>query len=52
MPQYGFNFLWMYVWGPGRQPQPPDERALDFMAELGFNNLGSARADENLFSGK
>ncbi len=37
MPRYGFNFLWMFVWQPDRGPQPPDEKALDFMAELGFN---------------
>lgn len=37
MPHYGFNFLWMFIWEPDRQPQPPDERALDFMAATGFN---------------
>ncbi len=37
MPRYGFNFLWMFIWQPDRQPPPPDERALDFMAEQGFN---------------
>ena len=37
MPRYGFNFQWMYVWRPGQPPEPPDERALDFMAALGFN---------------
>jgi hypothetical protein len=37
MRHYGFNFLWMYVGEPGRQPAPPDERALDFMAALDFN---------------
>ncbi|HEY0734093.1 MAG TPA: cellulase family glycosylhydrolase [Herpetosiphonaceae bacterium] len=37
MPHYGFNFLWMFIWEPERQPQPPDERALDFMAATGFN---------------
>jgi len=37
MTHYGFNFLWMYSWGPGRQPSPPDERALDFLAAEGFN---------------
>lgn len=37
MPRYGFNFLWMYSWQAGRQPAMPDERALDFMAEFGFN---------------
>ncbi len=37
MTRYGFNFLWMYIWSEGRAPQPPEERALDFMAETGFN---------------
>ncbi len=37
MPHYGFNFLWMYIWNPGQQPEAPDERALDFMAHHGFN---------------
>ena len=37
MPRYGFNFQWMYVWRPDQPPEPPDERALDFMAALGFN---------------
>ena len=37
MNDYGFNFLWMYIWDEGRTPQPPDEKALDFMAETGFN---------------
>ena len=36
MPQYGFNFLWMYV-SDGETPRPPDERALDFLARTGFN---------------
>lgn len=36
MPRYGFNFLWMFHYR-GRPPQNPDERALDFMAEYGFN---------------
>ena len=35
--RYGFNFLWMYSPAPGRAPQPPDERALDFLAATGFN---------------
>lgn len=34
---YGFNFQWMFVWSPDRQPAPPDERALDFLAKHGFN---------------
>ena len=37
MPRYGFNFLWMVFWAPGRPPRPTDERALDFMAEQGFD---------------
>lgn len=37
MPHYGFNFLWMYIWEPDHKPEPADERALDFMAEMGFN---------------
>lgn len=37
MPHYGFNFQWMFAWEPGRQPEPPDERALDFLAALDFN---------------
>jgi hypothetical protein len=36
MPYYGFNFLWMFVWR-GQTPEPPDLRALDFVAEQGFN---------------
>ena len=38
MPRYGFNFLWMFAKHPG-QPEPlaPDVRALDFLAEEGFN---------------
>ncbi len=35
--RYGFNFLWMYTWSEGRTAQAPDERALDFMAQTGFN---------------
>jgi endoglucanase len=34
---YGFNFQWMCVWKPGRQPEPVDEKALDFLASFGFN---------------
>ncbi|MBN1887732.1 MAG: cellulase family glycosylhydrolase [Thermoflexales bacterium] len=34
---YGFNFQWLFAWAPGREPAPPDERALDFLAALGFN---------------
>lgn len=36
-PRYGFNFLWMYSWQPGRNPETADEQALDFMAETGFD---------------
>lgn len=36
MIHYGFNFLWMFIYNG--QPAPaPDERALDFLAEFGFN---------------
>jgi endoglucanase len=37
MPHYGFNFQWMYSWASDRTPQPPDEKALDFLTEYGFN---------------
>lgn len=37
MTHYGFNFLWMYSFGPGQTPAPPAERALDFLAAEGFN---------------
>lgn len=37
MTQYGFNFQWMFMWEPGRSPESPDLRALDFLAEYGFN---------------
>lgn len=37
MPSYGFNFQWMYSWQPGAQPQPPDERALDWLVRFGFD---------------
>ena len=37
MPRYGFNFLWMFIWDASRGPLGPDERALDFMADMGFN---------------
>jgi len=36
-PRYGFNFQWMFIWEPGRPPEPADERALDFMATYGFD---------------
>ena len=34
---YGFNFQWMFNWWSGPQPAEPNERALDFLAEFGFN---------------
>lgn len=37
MKYYGFNFQWMCAWNPGQQPEPADERALDFLAAFGFN---------------
>ena len=38
MPLYGFNFQWMFSKGrPDQQPREADERALDFMAEFGFD---------------
>jgi len=37
MQKYGFNFQWMYTWKPGRKPESVDEKALDFLAEHGFN---------------
>ena len=37
MPRYGFNFQWMFSTQQNSQPQPPDERALDFLAEYGFD---------------
>ncbi|MFP4016614.1 MAG: glycoside hydrolase family 5 protein [Halanaerobiales bacterium] len=37
MKKYGFNFQWMFVWDKGREPQPADEKALDFLAEHDFN---------------
>jgi aryl-phospho-beta-D-glucosidase BglC (GH1 family) len=37
MRHYGFNFLWMFIWQPGVAAPPPDERALDFLAQYGFN---------------
>ncbi len=36
-PRYGFNFQWMVSWEEGRAPEPPDERALDWLAKQGFN---------------
>ncbi len=37
MKHYGFNFQWMAAWQPGRKPADADEKALDFLAEFGFN---------------
>ena len=37
MPRHGFNFQWMVSWAEDRRPQLPDEKALDFMAALGFD---------------
>lgn len=37
MPYYGFNFLWMFSWHPGMPPEEPDLKALDFLADNGFN---------------
>jgi len=37
MKRYGFNFQWMLSWAPTRQPELPDERALDFLAGMGFD---------------
>lgn len=34
---YGFNFQWMCSWRPDQKPEPADEKALDFLAEFGFN---------------
>jgi len=36
MIHYGFNFQWMFAYN-GQPAQGPDERALDFLAEFGFN---------------
>lgn len=37
MPRYGFNFQWMFWWEEGKEPAPPDERALDFLVAYGFD---------------
>jgi endoglucanase len=37
MPWYGFNFQWMCSAIRGEAPQDPDGKALDFVAETGFN---------------
>ncbi len=36
MRQYGFNFLWMFIYD-GKAPPPADEKALDFLAANGLN---------------
>ncbi|HPH97095.1 MAG TPA: cellulase family glycosylhydrolase [Anaerolineaceae bacterium] len=36
MTWYGFNFQWMFSW-QGQPPEPPDEKALDFLSACGFN---------------
>ena len=37
MPRYGFNFQWLYNVDGAPCAAGPDERALDFLAEHGFN---------------
>jgi aryl-phospho-beta-D-glucosidase BglC (GH1 family) len=37
MKHYGFNFQWMVSWSAGQKPQLADEKALDFLAQFGFN---------------
>lgn len=37
MNYYGFNFQWMCSWQEDQKPEPADEKALDFLAEFGFN---------------
>ncbi|HJR78860.1 MAG TPA: cellulase family glycosylhydrolase [Anaerolineales bacterium] len=37
MKYYGFNFQWMCSWNLNQRPEPADEKALDFLAEFGFN---------------
>ena len=37
MPYYGFNFQWMFAAKPDVPAQPPDEAALDFMADMGLD---------------
>jgi len=34
---YGFNFQWMYSWAQDKKSEPVDGKALDFLAEFGFN---------------
>ena len=37
LPRYGFNFQWMFSADRTPTPQPPDEKALDFLASTGFD---------------
>ena len=37
MKYYGFNFQWMAAWHSDLRPESADEKALDFLAEFGFN---------------
>jgi endoglucanase len=37
MPDYGFNFQWMFIHQPDQAAPRADERALDFMVAHGFN---------------
>ena len=63
MNYYGFNFQWMCSWSPDQGPQAADEKALDFLAEFGFNfvripldyrfwtrNFDYFHPDESMFS--
>jgi hypothetical protein len=36
-PRYGFNFQWMFSAERTPTPQPPDKKALDFLAATGFD---------------
>jgi len=38
MRKYGFNMLWMFIYG-GEWSDEPDERELDFIADQGFNYI-------------
>lgn len=33
----GFNFQWIYSWESGRKAEEPDRKALEFLAQHGFN---------------
>lgn len=37
MPHYGFNFQWMFSRSKNQDPKPPNEAALDFLADHGFD---------------